>query len=82
MNERRTSAVAEAIAEVAPDIDVAAIDPDEDLWYGYELDSMDQVNIMVAISQRTGVEIPEAEYPKLRSLAALDAYVREATAAG
>ena len=75
MTESDRQLVLDAIASVAPDVDPATIEPDEDLWYALELDSMDQLNIMVAIGQRTGVEIPEADYPKLLSLDDLTAYL-------
>ena len=57
-----------AITTVAPDVDPSTIDPDDDLWYALELDSMDQLGVMIAIRDRTGIEIPEAEYAALITL--------------
>jgi acyl carrier protein len=74
----RQTALASIVA-VAPDADPTSLDPDEDLWYALDLDSMDQLSVMVAISERTGIEIPEVDYPKLRSLNGLVDYL---TAAG
>lgn len=67
--------VLEAITSVAPDTDPASIDADEDLWYALDLDSMDQLGVMVAIGKRLGVEIPEAAYPDLISIDDLVAYL-------
>lgn len=62
-----------AIIEIAPDLDgeLANVEPDTDLWDEFDLDSMDHQNIMVEIFRRTGVEIAERDYPRLRSLDAL-----------
>ena len=57
-----------ALTEVAPDVDPLAIDPDSDLAEQLDIDSMDFLNIVVAIHERTGIEIPERDYPKLSTL--------------
>ena len=71
--DQARTAVVESIAGVAPDIadELESLDPSIDLWDHLELDSMDHVNVMAALSERTGVEIPERRYGELRSLAAL-----------
>ena len=56
------------LTDVAPDVDPAAIDPDVDLVEQLDIDSMDFLNIVVAINERTGIEIPERDYPKLSTL--------------
>ena len=40
-----------------------------------DLDSMDFLNLLVGVHQRTGIEIPEADYPKLATLDQLVAYL-------
>ena len=40
-----------------------------------DLDSMDFLNLLVGVHQRTGIEIPEADYPKLATLDRLVAYL-------
>ena len=60
--------VIRALTEVAPDIDPSAIDPYTDLSEQLDIDSMDFLNIVVAIHEETGVEIPERDYPKLSTL--------------
>ena len=56
------------LTEVAPDVDAASIDPDADFLEELDIDSMDFLNVIVAINERTGIEIPERDYPKLSSL--------------
>ena len=60
--------VIRALTEVAPDIDPDAIDPYTDLAEQLDIDSMDFLNIVVAIHEETGIEIPERDYPKLSTL--------------
>jgi len=60
--------VISVLTEVAPDVDPAAIDPDTELVEQLDIDSMDFLNIVVAINERTGIEIPERDYPKLSTL--------------
>ena len=63
-----TAVVIGAVTEIAPDVDPDAIDPDADLAEQLDIDSMDFLNIVVAIHDRTGIEIPERDYPKLATL--------------
>lgn len=67
-----------ALRQVAPEIDPAAIDPGAVLVESLDLDSMDSVNFLEALSDRVGVDIPEADYPKVQTL---DQIVRYVTAA-
>ncbi len=70
-----------ALTEVAPEVDPAAIDPDEDLVEQLDIDSMDFLNVVVAVHERTGIEIPERDYPKLSTLDGAVAYLVAAAAA-
>jgi len=69
------SLVLEALAEVAPEADLASLDPREDLREQLEIDSMDLLNLVIGVHERTGVEIPEADYPKLVTLDSAVAYL-------
>jgi acyl carrier protein len=40
-----------------------------------DIDSMDFLNLIVALHERTGIEIPERDYPKLSTLDAAVAYL-------
>jgi len=70
--------VISVLTEVAPDIDPAAVDPDIDLVEQLDIDSMDFLNVIVAINERTGIEIPERDYPKLSTLSDAVAYLARA----
>ena len=69
MNETDIRAViAAALEEVAPGSDIDQIDADEDFVYELDIDSMDFLNFVIAVHEKTGIEIPERDYPKLSSL--------------
>ncbi len=69
MNETDIRAViAAALEEVAPGSDIDEIDADEDFVYELDIDSMDFLNFVIAVHEKTGIEIPERDYPKLSSL--------------
>jgi acyl carrier protein len=79
MNEQELrEVVIRALTEVAPDVDPAAIDPDTDLAEQLDIDSMDFLNIVVEINSRTGIEIPERDYPKLSTLNEAVSYLAHA----
>jgi acyl carrier protein len=64
------------LAQVAPEIDTDAVDADADLRNDLDLDSMDFLNFVIGVSERLGVEIPEADYGFVATLAKCAEYVR------
>jgi len=72
--------VISVLTEVAPDIDPVAVDPDIDLVEQLDIDSMDFLNVIVAINERTGIEIPERDYPKLSTVNDAVSYLAQAQA--
>lgn len=74
--EEIRATVLQVLGEIAPDADLAGIDPGENLRDQFDLDSMDFLNFAIGLHQRLGVEIPEADYPRLASLDGAVAYLR------
>ncbi|HEX9258265.1 MAG TPA: acyl carrier protein [Acidimicrobiales bacterium] len=72
--------ILEAIGRVAPEVDLAHLDPTGDLRDALDLDSMDFLNVVVGVSERLHVEIPERDYPQLLTLDDFTAYLAAATA--
>ncbi len=68
-------AVLAAIAAIAPETDLQALRPDEPLREQIDLDSMDWLNVVVALHERFSVDIPEADYERLATLDAIVAYI-------
>lgn len=73
--EEVRSVVIEIIEDVAPDEDLSEIDDNKALRDQIELDSMDFLDIVMELRKRYSVEVPEAEYPELNSLASCVAYL-------
>jgi acyl carrier protein len=58
----------EALLEVAPDVDTAALDATRAFRDQFDFDSMDTLNFALALHQRLGIDVPERDYPELLSL--------------
>lgn len=71
--------VSQTLTAVAPDVDPTEAKPDEDLREAFDLDSMDLLNFVVGLHERTGLEIPESDYPKLWTLQGCVTYLLERT---
>ena len=67
--------VQDELSNIAPEVDLAGVDPKADLREAVDIDSMDFLNFVTAVHRRTGIDIPEADYPKLATLAGIYAYL-------
>jgi acyl carrier protein len=67
--------VIRAISRIAPEATPASIQPTASLREQLDLDSVDFLNLMVALHEQLGVDIPEADYPKLSTLDGAVAYL-------
>jgi acyl carrier protein len=63
------TAYLEELARVAPDIDPADVEDSDHIQDDLELDSMDVLNLVTGLHARLGVDIPEADYPQIATLA-------------
>ncbi len=68
INEIKT-AFFNALSNVAPEIDLEGLDPDQDLRDAFDLDSMDILNLTIELHETLFVDIPEADLPKLTTAA-------------
>jgi acyl carrier protein len=66
---------------IAPEADPTELRPDVSFREQLDLDSMDLLNLAVALHRRLGVEIPESDYPRLATLDGCVAYLSAAVAA-
>lgn len=79
MNETELKAlIIRQIGEIAPEIEPGMIGPDEDIREACDLDSMDFLNLVIALHEATGVDIPEKDYAYLRTLNEGSAYLAKA----
>lgn len=66
---------AEVLGEIAPEADLAALPEEAELREALDLDSIDFQNFVIALHERTGLPVPESDYPKLATLAGVVAYL-------
>jgi acyl carrier protein len=69
------AAILEALLDVAPDVDAAALDAARPFRDQFDFDSMDQLNFVVGLHRRLGVDVPESDYPRLATLDGCVAYL-------
>ena len=65
----------DTLTRIAPEIDPASIDARANFREQLDLDSMDFLNFVLALHERLGVDIPEADYPQLYTLDGAVAYL-------
>jgi len=69
------AAVIGVLKSIAPELEEAELAPERPLRDQIDLDSMDWLNVIVALHERLQVEIPESDYAKLTTLEAVVAYI-------
>lgn len=69
------------LGRIAPDIDPDKIDRDGDLREECDIDSLDFLNLVTALGKALSMPMPEADYPEMRSLNGLVAYLGRGSAA-
>jgi len=65
-----------ALSNVAPEVDVAALDAARDLRDQIDIDSVDFLNFVIGLHKELGIEIPDADVPKLGTLNGCVAYLQ------
>lgn len=67
----------EELHRIAPEIDLDEIDRHADLREECDIDSLDFLRLITALSKRLTLDMPEADYDRMRSHDSLLAYLRE-----
>jgi acyl carrier protein len=80
-HDEARAVIATGLRQIAPEADLGDVDPSRSLQDELDLDSMDFLNLMVAVHEQTGVEVPERDYPTVASLDGLIGYLLEHGAA-
>jgi acyl carrier protein len=68
--------IVKELQRVAPEVEIGSLDPHQALREQVDLDSMDWLNFLIALSQAFGFEIPESAYERMRTLDDLVQYLR------
>jgi acyl carrier protein len=68
--------VKSTLIKVAPDLEGEDFVADTNFREQFEVDSMDLLNFVIALHQRTGIDIPERDYGKLETLSGCVTYLK------
>jgi acyl carrier protein len=74
--EETRQAVIDIIADIAPDEDLDALVDDKALRDQIDLDSMDFLDIVMELRKRHNIEVPEADYMELNTMAGCVKYLQ------
>lgn len=74
-----TSTMKNVLSGIAPEADLDALDPQENLREELELDSIDFLHFLVGLNKELDVEIPESEYGTLTTKEAIVDYLKDAS---
>lgn len=72
--EIRSLIVAE-LRRIAPETNPASLRPAQNIRATLDIDSFDFLNLLITLHDKTGVEIPEADYGKLVTLDGMVRYL-------
>ena len=72
---RAREALWDALRAVAPEMDPATIAPDRELREALDLDSIDFLRAITALSKSLGFEVPERDYAELATTNRAVAYL-------
>ncbi|HET8715080.1 MAG TPA: acyl carrier protein [Holophagaceae bacterium] len=67
-------AVLRELKRLAPEADLARLEADAPLRRALDLDSVDFLNLILALHRATGIEVPEQDYPALATVDGCVAY--------
>ncbi len=75
--EEIKNTVLRILGGIAPEADLTQIKPQVSFREQLDIDSMDFLNFAIGLNKELGVEVPEADYPKVASLDGCVEYLME-----
>jgi acyl carrier protein len=69
------SMVVQALSSVAPEVEAVSLAKDVPLRDQVDLDSMDFLRFVIEIKRQSGIDVPEADYQKLATVAGAVEYL-------
>lgn len=80
MNESQIKdAIFAGLRQVAPESNPASLRPGQNLREALDIDSFDFLNFLIGLHEKTGIEIPEADYGQLTTLDGMTRYLMAKT---
>jgi acyl carrier protein len=80
--DEATAILAAALNDVAPDVDLAALDPALPLQEVADIDSRDFLTLVAAIRRRADIDIPFRDYPRLATVELFVSYLMAVSSVG
>jgi acyl carrier protein len=77
-----TAVLIDELGRIAPEIDAGRLDPTAELREELDIDSMDFLNLVTALSERLEIDIPETDYPRFATFGHAIDYLVERLGAG
>jgi len=76
MTEQELQAIIfQELQKVAPESNPADLGPAENIRESLDIDSFSFLRVLVGLSERTGIDIPEADYGKVPTLSRMTTYL-------
>lgn len=75
--EQLRGTILDVLAGIAPEFDSATLRPDRPLRDQIDLDSFDFLNVLIALKERLGIEVPEKDYAQVQTLEGMERYFGE-----
>lgn len=70
-----TETIFKVLGQIAPEADLSSLAPNENVRQALDIDSFDHLNFLIGLDAALGVEIPEADYGQLTTLADIVRYL-------
>jgi acyl carrier protein len=70
------AAIYAALRRIAPDAELAMLQPTEKLREALDIDSYDFLQFLITLNKQLGIDVPEADYGKLQTLAEVLSYLQ------
>ena len=73
--EQIRQAFIDSLLDMAPEADLASVKPNRPLRAQLDIDSFDFLRVLERFHERTGIDVPEADYPRMETLEGALEYV-------
>jgi acyl carrier protein len=73
--EEILAVIGDELGRLAPEIDFDAADRSRPIQQEFDIDSMDFLNFITALHERLGINVPEADYAQVATIAGAQSYL-------
>lgn len=73
--EELEKTVITSLKDIAPEADMDQLDTGENIREALDIDSFDYLNFLIALHDKTGVDIPESDYDQLTTVDDIVSYI-------